>query len=65
MNAVYLRLCLYVFSSLIGLLPASLSGHVRYDEANAMLSIDMQAVILALTSGVAMSMAVWSRWGVK
>lgn len=65
MNAVYLRLCLYVFSGLIGLLPASIGGHVRFDEATAMLSIDMQAVVLSLTSGVALSMAVWSRWGVK
>lgn len=65
MNVVYLRLCLYVFSSFIGLLPASFGGHVRYDAATAMLSIDMQAVILSLTGGVAMSMAVWRRWGVK
>lgn len=65
MNAVYLRLCLYMFSSLIGLLPASLGGHVRYDAATAMLSIDMQAVILSLTSGVAISLAVWRQWGVK
>ena len=65
MNAVYIRLALYVVSSMLGMIPASLAGYVSYDATTYALTIDVQAVVIAIFAGFAMSAGVLNRWGVK
>ncbi len=65
MNAVYVRLALYVISTLLGMIPASLAGYVSYNAATYALTIDVQAVVIAVVAGFAMSAGVLRRWGVK
>ena len=65
MNAVYIRLALYVISTLLGMIPASFAGYVSYDAATYALTIDVQAVVIAIFAGFAMSAGVLTRWGVK
>lgn len=65
MNAVYVRLALYVISTLLGMIPASLAGYVSYNAATYALTINVQAVVIAVFAGFAMSAGVLRRWGVK
>lgn len=65
MNPVYVRLALYVVSTLLGMIPASLAGYVSYNAATYALTIDVQAVVIALFAGFAMSAGILNRWGVK
>lgn len=48
MNTVYVHLALYVISTPFGMITASLAGYVSYNAATYALTIDMQAVLIAL-----------------
>lgn len=65
MNSVYIRLVLYVVSTLLGMIPASLAGYVNYNAATYALTIDVQAVVIAIFTGFAMSAGILNRWSVK
>ncbi len=64
-NAVYIRLILYVVSTLLGLIPASVAGYVSYDAETSMLSVNIEAIATALVSGGVLSGIVFKMWGTK
>lgn len=65
MNPVYIRLIVYALSSLLTMLPLSLSSWVSYDAASQMLSVSIPGLAAAIVGGLAMSGAVFARWGKK
>ena len=65
MNAVYLRIALYITSTLLGMIPASWAGYVAYDVAANTLTISVEAMVIAIVSGIVMSGGIFRRWGVK
>jgi hypothetical protein len=65
MNAVYIRLALYVVSTLLGLLPGAALGWVSYDAATHILTINVEGALTALGAGLLGSAGVFAKWGVK
>lgn len=65
MQNVYIRLALYVLSILFGLLPAWAAGFVSYDSASAVLTVQVEALLLAIFTGSGIAAGVFRRWGVK
>lgn len=65
MNSVYVRLALYVVSTLLGMIPAAWAGWVSYDASSYRLVIDLQAVAIAVFAGSGLSLGILRRWGVK
>lgn len=64
-NAVYIRLILYVLSSLLGLIPAGWLGYVSYDSATSMLQINVEGAVTAVVSALAVSGGIFAKWGTK
>lgn len=65
MNPAYVRLVVYVLSSIFNLIPASWAGLVQYDSATMMLTISVEGLAVAIVSGYVMSAAILSKWGKK
>ena len=65
MQNVYVRLILYVLSLLVGMLPAWAAGFVSYDAEAAVLTVQVEALLVAIFSGSAISAGIFRRWGVK
>jgi fumarate reductase subunit C len=65
MNPVYLRLALYLASTVLGLIPAAFAGFVSFDAATNMLSINVEGLITALFAGSALTSGVFAVWGKK
>lgn len=65
MDAVYLRIALYITSTLLGMIPASWAGYVVYDAMANTLTISVEAVVIAIVSGIVMSAGVFRQWGVR
>ena len=65
MNPVYIRLIVYVLSILAGMIPASWAGWVSYDAASEMLVISLPGLAAAIAGGLALTGAVFARWGIK
>lgn len=65
MNPAYVRLVVYVLSSIFNLIPASWVGLVQYDSATMMLTISVEGLAVAIVSGYVMSAAILSKWGKK
>lgn len=65
MQSVYLRVALYVFSTVFGMIPAAWAGWVSYDAASYRLVIDIQAVAIAVFAGSGLSLGVLRRWGIR
>lgn len=65
MNPVYIRLILYVLSTLAGLIPAAWAGWVSYDAATHVLSVNVEGLLMALAGGLTVSGGIFAKWGVK
>lgn len=65
MNPVYLRLALYLASTVLGLIPAALAGYVAFDQATNMLSINVEGLITALFGGSLITTGIFAKWGKK
>ena len=65
MHSVYLRLALYVLSTLFGMIPAAWAGWVIYDPDSYRLIIDVQAVVVAVFAGSGISLGILRQWGVR
>jgi len=65
MNAVYIRIFVYVLSAVLGLLPASWAGFAGFDPATGVLWVNIEGAATAIAAGLAASVAVFQRWGVK
>lgn len=65
MTNVYVRLIVYVLSTIAGMIPAAWAGWISYDAAAGMLHISIEGMGGAAFAGLAASVAVFRRWGVK
>lgn len=65
MTNVYVRLALYILSTLLGLLPASVAGWVAYDPETHILTLNLQAALAAIAVGGVGSVAIFKKWGVS
>ena len=65
MQNVYVRLALYVLSIFVGLLPAWATGYVTYDSETAILTVQVEAVLVAIFTGSGIAAGVFRRWGVR
>lgn len=65
MNVVYVRLLAYVLSALIGSLPAWAAGFVAFDEMANTITISVEGLVIAVTSGLAVSGGIFAKWGTK
>jgi hypothetical protein len=65
MDPVYLRLIVYVLSTLLAMVPASWAGFVSYDATLQVVTISLPGLITAVAGGLAVSGGIFARWGVK
>lgn len=65
MQTVYIRLIAYVLSTLAGMIPAAWAGWITYDAAAGVLHVSIEGLAGALAAGLALSGAVFARWGVR
>lgn len=65
MNSVYVRLIIYVFSILLGMIPAGWAGWVSFDEATQMLQVSVPGLATAIVTALGLTSAVFARWGSK
>ena len=65
MNAVYIRLALYLASTLLGMIPASFAGWVSYNAGTHLLSVNVEGLLTAIVAAIAVSGGVFAKWGVK
>lgn len=63
MNPVYYRIALYVLSTLLGMIPASLAGFISYDAATQILSVSVPGLVTAVGAGLTVSGGVFAIWG--
>lgn len=63
MNLVYLRLLIYVLSTLAGMIPAGWAGLVSYDATAGVLVISLEGMAAAVAVGLGGSVAILRRWG--
>lgn len=65
MQSVYIRLALYVASTLLGLIPGAALGWVSYDAATHILTVNVEGALTALMTGLIGSAGIFRKWGVK
>lgn len=65
MPAIYIRLIVYVLSTLAGMIPAAWAGWITYDAAAGMLHVSIEGLVGAIAAGLALSGGVFARWGVR
>jgi len=65
MHPVYIRLIVYVLSTVAGMIPAAWAGWISYDAAAGMLQISVQGLGGAIAAGLALALGVFKKWGVK
>ena len=65
MHPVYIRLIIYVLSTVAGMIPAAWAGWISYDATAGMLHISVQGLGGAIAAGLALALGVFKRWGVK
>lgn len=65
MNLVYIRLIVYVLSTVFAAIPASWAGWIDYDAVNQTVTISLQGLSSAIVGGLGMTFAVFKKWGVK
>jgi len=65
MNAVYIRIFVYVLTTVLGMLPASWAGFAGFDPATGIFWVSIEGLATAIAAGFAASVAVFQRWGVK
>lgn len=65
MQNVYVRLILYVLSLLFGSLPAWAAGWIAYDAETAVLTVQVEALLVAAFAGSGMAAGIFRRWGVR
>lgn len=66
MQSVYVRILLYVLSSMLALVPLSIAQYgVAIDAENLRITVDLQALVPAVFTGFAMSAGILKRWGVR
>lgn len=65
MNPVYIRLLIYVLSTLFGLIPASWAGWVAYDAAAQVITVSVPGLATAIAVALTTTLAVFRRWGTK
>lgn len=65
-NIVYIRLIVYVLSSLLGLIPPALTGWgVSFDAAAGVLSVNIEALAAAIATAFTASGVIFKLWGTK
>jgi len=60
MNMVYLRLALYIFGPLLGMVPG-----VNIDTTSMVATIDLGAAAAGIAAGGGLSAIVFKKWGKK
>lgn len=65
MNPVYIRLIAYVLSTMFGMIPAAWAGWVSYDAAAQVVQISVPGLAAAVGAGLALTSAIFARWGKK
>lgn len=65
MNPVYIRLLAYVLSTLFGMIPAAWAGWIAYDAVAQTVTVSVPGLATALATGIAVSGAIFRKWGVK
>ncbi|MDK3020767.1 hypothetical protein [Pseudodonghicola flavimaris] len=65
MQSVYIRLALYVASTLLGLIPGAALGWVSYDAATHILTVNVEGALTALGTGLIGSVGVFAKWGIR
>lgn len=65
MNSVYVRLLVYVLSTVAGMVPAGWAGWVSYDEAAQLVQISLPGLAAAIAGGLGLSGAIFAKWGIK
>ena len=63
--AVYVRIVMYVMSSILAMVPLSWSSWVTFNPETQMLSISIEGLAGAAVLGLVGAFAVFRRWGVK
>lgn len=63
MNNVYVRVTIYVLSTLLGMIPASAAGLVWVE--GDVLSVSISGLVTAVSTGGALSAGVFKWWGTK
>lgn len=65
MNNVYVRLILYVLSTVLAMVPAAWAGFVTYDAAHQLVTISLPGLASMIATALAGSAGVFKVWGVK
>lgn len=65
MNNVYVRLILYVLSTVLAMVPAAWAGFVAYDSAQQIVTISLPGLAAMIATALAGSTGVFKIWGVK
>lgn len=65
MNPVYLRVAIYILSTLLGMIPAAWAGFISYDAASQVLSVSVPGLVTAVAAGLTVSGGVFAIWGKK
>jgi hypothetical protein len=67
MNAVYIRIAVYMLSGVIGMIPAVAVGWVAYDYVDGWIRISLQVegAVTAAVAAVGLSGGVFAIWGKK
>lgn len=65
MHVTWVRVVLYVLSTVLAMLPASWAGLVAFDPETNMLMLSVPGIAAAVVTGLAGSAAVFSKWGIK
>lgn len=66
MQSVYVRILLYVLSSMLALVPLGVAQYGVSIDAEAMrITVDLQVLVPAVFAGFAMSAGILKRWGVR
>ncbi len=63
--AVYIRMLAYVLSTLAGFIPAAWAGWLSFNETANTVTIGIEGLAAAVVSGLAVSFAIFRKWGVK
>jgi hypothetical protein len=65
MNPVYLRVILYLLSTVLGMIPAAWAGFISYDAATQVLSVSVPGLVTAVGAGLTLGGGVFAIWGKK
>ena len=65
MNAVYIRIVVYVLSTVLGMIPAAWADFVAFNADTGTLVVQIEGLVIAVTGALAASSLVYRIWGDK